>query len=189
MSATSQALALVGGLCILAIVVLTVAEVVSRRLTGRSLGPVDELSSYLFAAGIALSLAWALDNRAHIRIDILYARLPRGMRTASDILALLSLTAFAAVLLARGWQVFAISWASGSRSASTLGLPLVLPQGVWLAGIAIFLAALLCQCVAALLALLRRRPDWIARHLSPPNVDELVAEETRDLPLHEVSDR
>lgn len=184
-SATARGLALAGGLCILAIVVMTVAEVISRRVTGRSLGPVDELSSYLFAAGIALSLAWVLENRAHIRIDILYMRLPRALRIVFDILSLLTLTGFAAILLARGWQVFAISWASGSRSASTLGMPLVLPQGVWLAGIAIFLAVLLYYCTAAALALLRRDPDWIARHLSPPNVDEVVAEETRDLPKNE----
>jgi TRAP-type C4-dicarboxylate transport system permease small subunit len=178
-SALSRILAMIGGLAIVSIVVLTVIEVFSRRLTGRSIGPVDEVSAYLFAAGTSLSLAWALVNRAHIRIDILYARMTRPLRVAFDLLALLSLTVCAGALLWHGWQVFATSWRAGSRSASTLGVPLVLPQGAWLFGIAIFTGVLLTFCAVAIRALLASSADPIVEHMSPPNVDEITVSETR----------
>ena len=179
-STVARWLALIGGLCILAIVVLTVVEVFSRRLTGRSIGPVDEVSGYLFAAGVSLSLAWAMVSRAHIRIDILYARLPRRLRIALDLLSLVSLAGCALLLVVRGWFVLAISWNSASRSASTLGVPMVLPQGVWLFGLAAFAAALIVCLVLALRGLARRDAGFITTHLSPPNVDDIMAEEAGD---------
>ncbi len=175
----SRAGALLGGLCLVSIVVLTVAEILTRRLLGRSIGPVHEISAYLFAAGVSMSFAYAFVQRAHIRIDILYGILPRFWRDVLDLLALVSLFLFAGALLMRGWSVFAISWTSGSRSNSTLGLPLVIPQGVWLAGLAIFCAVLLFYCVIAIRRFVGGGREWIGLHLSPPNTKEIVDHEMR----------
>jgi len=177
----SRWLALLGGLCILSIAVLTVIEVFSRRLTGRSIGPVSEVSGYLFAAGVSLSLAWATISRAHIRIDMLYGMLPGKLRIALDVVSLVSLAGCAMLLVARGWNVLASSWRSASRSASTLGVPLVLPQGVWLFGLAVFAAVLVALCALALRALARRGDSFVLDHLSPPNVDDIMVEETGDV--------
>lgn len=179
-SAVARWLALLGGLCILTIVVLTVVEVFSRRLTGRSIGPVDEVSGYLFAAGVALSLAWAMVSRAHIRIDIIYALLPRPLRLVLDLVSLISLLACALLLVARGWYVLAISWRSASRSASTLGVPLVIPQGVWLFGLAVFAAVMIALLGLALRRLIAGDSAFTASHLSPPNVDDIMADEAGD---------
>jgi len=184
-STLARWLALAGGLCILAIVVLTVVEVFSRRLLGRSIGPVDEVSGYLFAAGVSLSLAWAMVARAHIRIDILYAMLPRRLRILLDLVSLVSLTGCAMLLVARGWYVLAISWRSASRSASTLGVPLILPQGVWLFGLVVFAGVLVILGAIALWGLARRDGRFVAVQLSPPNIDDIMAEELGDVATSE----
>lgn len=186
--APSRACALLGGILLVIIVVLTVGEVFSRRLLGSSLGAVDEISGYLFAAGLTLSMAYAFQQRAHIRIDILYARMSPAMRAAADLVALAVLTVFSGFLAVRGWSVFATSLAQGSRSNSTLGMPLVIPQGVWLAGLALFFAVLAFYCLGAMRTLLAGRLDWIVKHLSPPDTDELVDMELEAMAARNRSD-
>lgn len=178
---TSRACALLGGLCLITIIVLTVAEIVFRQLTGRSVGPVHEVSGYLFAAAMSLSLAYAFEKRAHIRIDIVYSALPGKLRSFADLLALAALAFFAGVLLTRGWVVFSASWKAASRSNSTLGLPLIIPQGVWLAGLALFFGVLLYYGILAIWALAARKWDWIEEHLSPPDTDEIVDAEVKNV--------
>jgi len=180
-SKASRACALLGGLCLVTIIVLTVAEIVFRQLTGRSIGPVHEVSGYLFAASMSLSLAYAFEKRAHIRIDIVYSALPERLRSFADLLALAALVFFAGVLLTRGWVVFAASWKAASRSNSTLGLPLIIPQGVWLAGLALFFAVLVYYCFVAAVAVAGRKWDWIEAHLSPPDTNEIVDAEVRNV--------
>ncbi|MDV2968836.1 TRAP transporter small permease [Nitratireductor aquimarinus] len=141
----------IAGGCILLCAAAIGVEVVMRKLFGLSLGGVDEISSYVFATGVAWSLAFTLLERAHIRIDLLYERMPVRARFAADVLGLLCLLVVSLVLLQQAALVAWTSWSFGTRSNTPLGVALWVPQLAWVAGLLFFT---LCQ-LALLVALLR----------------------------------
>lgn len=142
-----------GGALVLAAALLIGVDVTLRKFFNTSIGGADELAGYALAIGTAWSLGAALVDRAHIRIDSLYVRFPRWLRLALDFAGIALLIAFFGLIARHGWSVVQQSWVSGSRSQSALQTPTILPQSIWLAGLALFLLiglALLAR--AALLA-------------------------------------
>ncbi|MBJ3777091.1 TRAP transporter small permease subunit [Acuticoccus mangrovi] len=161
--ALAHAMVLASGWAVLVMGLMVAADVAMRASIGRNLGNVDEIASYLFAIGISWSLASAFHARAHIRIDILYARLPIVPRALLDLSAMVSLLAVAAFLTYSSWLVLSTSWARNSHSASTLQMPLVVPQGLWLFGILVFGVCLLVALLQAVRDLLARSPRAITQ--------------------------
>lgn len=166
----------IAGGCVLLSAAAIGFEVAMRKLFGVSLGGVDEISSYVFAVGVAWSLAFTLLERAHIRIDLLYERLPMRARFAADLFALLCLLAVSVVLLEQAAQTAWTSWSYGTRSNTPLGVAMWVPQLPWVAGLAFFV---LCQ-LGLLVALLRL---WITGHTAESGRlygIRTVSEETED---------
>lgn len=156
---------LASGWAVLLMGLMVATDVVLRAAIGRNLGNVDEIASYLFAIGISWSLASAFHARAHIRIDLLYARLPLVPRALLDLTAMASLLALAAFLTYSSWLVLSTSWARNSHSASTLQMPLVVPQSLWLFGIFVFGVSLVVALAQSVRDLLAGAPAAIAlRH-------------------------
>jgi len=138
------------GALVLAAAVLIGVDVTLRKLFNASIGGADELAGYALALGTAWSLGAALLDRAHIRIDSLYTLFPRWLRLSLDFVGIVLLLAFFGLIARHGWSVLEQSWVSSSRSQSALATPTVIPQSIWLAGLAVFLlvgAALLVQAV------------------------------------------
>lgn len=137
----------------LAAALLIGVDVTLRKFFNASIGGADELAGYALAIGTAWSLGAALLDRAHIRIDSLYVLLPRWLRLALDFAGIALLIAFFGLIARHGWNVVQQSWVSGSRSQSALQTPTVLPQSIWLAGLALFfLIGLALLARAAMLA-------------------------------------
>lgn len=159
--AASRWSARLGGLVVLACAVLVTAEVILRNLPGGLGSEVRlhsfELTNFGFAAAVAFGFAYALAERAHIRIDLLYARLPLAARAGLDALSLLSLAAMASTMAWHGWGVAMRSAAMGAMPNSTLRLPLVIPQSVWAAGLTWFAGIAVLLAAQALLRLARGR--------------------------------
>lgn len=147
----ARVLVIMAGWCVMAIGFMVAIDVIARNLTGHNIGGVDEISGYLFAIGISWSLAEGFYARSHVRIDALYQRLPMISRSALDLVSLLALLFLAAFLIYSGWIVVSGTWARASRSASSLQIPLIIPQLVWLFGFVVFLASLLLAGLRALL--------------------------------------
>ena len=140
-----------GGSLILLAAVLIAIDVVLRAGFNTSIGGSDELSGYALAIGTAWALGAALLDRAHIRIDSLYSHFSLHLRLALDVLGIVLFIAFFGLIGWHGLGVFGQSWVAGSRSQSALEVPLVIPQGIWLAGLGVFLLtalALLAQAIA-----------------------------------------
>lgn len=170
-----------GGALILLAALLIGVDVLLRKLWNESIGGADELSGYALALGTAWALGAALLDRAHIRIDSLYAHLPRALRLALDLAGVALLLAFFGLIAWHGWSVVQQSWVSGSRSQSALQTPTVVPQSLWLLGLLVFVAVgVLLLAHAALLA---ARGDGAAltRIVGTRSVEEEVEEEIRDL--------
>lgn len=127
-----------GGALVLAAAILIGIDVVLRKFFARSIGGADELAGYALAIGTAWSLGATLLDRGHIRIDSLYVLLPTRLRIALDFLGLVLFVGFFGLVARHGWNVVQQSWSAGSRSQSALQTPTVIPQAIWLAGLAAF---------------------------------------------------
>ncbi|MGE0735453.1 MAG: TRAP transporter small permease subunit [Alphaproteobacteria bacterium] len=163
-----------GALLLLGCAGMITLDVVTRAIFGRTVIESFELSSYAFAAAVTIGLAYTIASKSNIRIDLLTTRLPRPLRIALDCLSHLGIVAIA---LALAWFAFATwdqSRALNARSISTLQVPLVFPQGVWLAGL-IWFALFACIVALRVVALLaRRRYNAVEQLIGPVTLSEEI---------------
>jgi TRAP-type mannitol/chloroaromatic compound transport system permease small subunit len=142
-----------GGALIIASAFLVGIEVVIRKAFDLTIGGADELSGFALAISTSWALAFTLIERAHIRIDSLYVRLPVRLCALLDLMGLALFTGFVALITWYAFGVFRTSFELGARSLSPLGTPLVVPQLMWVVGLVLFLAIALIVLVRALIAL------------------------------------
>ena len=178
-----------GGALILLAAVLIGIDVVLRKFFSTSIGGADELAGYALAIGTAWGLGAALVDRAHIRIDSLYALFPLRWRLALDVAGIGLLIAFFALVAWHGLGVVEQSWSSGSRSQSALETPIVVPQLVWLVGLVGFVAAGVLLLGQALAVGLRGEAGAMSRMISTRSAEEEVEDELRDLQRRQSGDR
>ena len=170
-----------GGALILAAAVLIGVDVTLRKFFNASIGGADELAGYALALGTAWSLGAALLDRAHIRIDSLYVLLPRWLRLSLDFAGLALFIAFFGLIAWHGWSVVQQSWMSGSRSQSALATPTVIPQSLWLLGLALFFAVGLALLAHAAILIARGNASAAEQAISTRSAAEEVQEEIREL--------
>ena len=165
----------------LAAAALIGVDVTLRRFFNASIGGADELAGYALALGTAWSLGAALLERAHIRIDSLYVLFPRPLRLALDFAGLALFIAFFGLIAWHGWSVAQQSWVSGSRSQSAIATPTVIPQALWLAGLALFFVVGLMLLCHAVLLIARGNADAAEQAISTRSAAEEVQEEMQRL--------
>lgn len=170
-----------GGVLILLAAFLIGIDVVLRKFFATSIGGADELAGYALAIATAWSLAAALLARAHIRIDSLYVLLPLKLRLLLDFLGLALFVGFFGLIARHGWNALLQSWSSGSRSQSALQIPTVIPQAMWIVGLALFVIIGALLFAHALGLVLRGRSGEATRAISTRSAQEDVAEEVRDV--------
>ena len=170
-----------GGALVLLAAILIGIDVLMRKFLDRSIGGADELAGYALAIGTAWGLAAALLDRAHIRIDSLYVLFPQKLRLALDVVALILLVGFFALMMWHGLGVVSQSWTSGSRSQSALETPTVVPQALWIAGLIGFVATGIVLLVYALAMIARGDLAGAARTIGTRSAEEEVEDEIRDL--------
>ena len=166
-----------GGALLIAAALLIGVEVVIRKVFSLSIGGADELSGYALAISSSWALAFTLLERAHIRIDSLYIHLPVRWCALLDILGLVLLIAFFALVTWYGFGVFRTSYALDAESLSPLSTPLVVPQALWVLGLVMFLAIALLLLVRALAALACADLATVRRLIGSRTVREEVAAE------------
>ena len=146
-----------GGLCVLVSFVIAVA-VVMRKVFNVSIVGADEISSFILAASCSWGFAFALLHRAHVRVESLQLVLPRRLCAILDIVGLILLGAFVAIICWYTAGVLALSIDMGAL-ADMLDVPLWLPQAFWVAGF-------LVSVVLAVLLLIRSLMAFLAGDLA-----------------------
>src|SRR6266567_6405419 len=177
-----------GGALVLLAAVLIGIDVLMRKFLTQSIGGADELAGYALAIGTAWGLGAALIDRAHIRIDSLYVLFPRKLRLLLDLAALVLFVAFFALMSWHGLGVVSQSWTSGSRSQSALETPTVIPQAIWIAGLASFVVIGVILLVTALRLGASGDLRGMAKLISTRSAEEEVEDEIRDLKDRQVRD-
>lgn len=168
-----------GGWALLLAACLVTYDVVTRKLLNISIAGADEISGYVFAVSTACAFSYALLTRSNIRIDFLYNVLPAPVRRMLDIVSMVLLLGFLAIVCRYAFTLVADAFTYGSRSITPLQTPLAIPQTLWFAGLCLAFLTGLALLSAAVMALLRRDLDAAERLIGIPTIREEVDIETR----------
>ena len=126
-----------GSLLFLSSIMIAV-EVVLRKVFAISIGGADELSSYALAISCTWGFSYALLKKSHIRIDVVYSRLPQLWRFILDIASNILLLLYISILCYFAFVVLKTSVVKLSAANTPLSTPLWLPQSLWFAGLLFF---------------------------------------------------
>jgi TRAP-type mannitol/chloroaromatic compound transport system permease small subunit len=171
----SRFFAWVAGALILFSALLVSTDVVLRGLFNLSALNSFELSTYAFAASVTLGHAYALISRSHIRIEVAYMQLPRRIRDYLDIVSIILLAGSAVMLVYFAFRTLQFSYKIGAHSNSALAVPLVVPQGIWFFGLALFALTACWLTVQALFHLVTGRSDRISRNIGVISPQEEIS--------------
>ena len=152
------------------------ADIVGRSALGVSSTATVEVTGYMLAVGIAWGLAHTLARRAHIRVDVWVNRLPLRLRAVLHLVSLLLLGGFAAFCAWAAWELVDESALFDAHDNSALRVPLVIPQGLWTAGIVAFCAMILVLALESVLSLVLGQPAELDRLLGSRTLEDETAE-------------
>ncbi len=159
------ALALAGGLVLVAMTLLTVASITGRGLIWLGLGPVPgtyELIEMGGAFAVFSFLPWCQLQRGHVTVDLFMERLGRRANLIVDVLANLLLTLAAAVILWRLWLGL-MDKARYGETSFILGIPLWIGYSAAALGAVLFVAVSALTMVQSLQALSGRAAEGDGR--------------------------
>lgn len=141
----------IAGLLLVAMVLHILFEIVLRAFFSSSTYVLDEFVGYGVAAVTFLSLGYTLEHGALIRVNLLLGRLEGWTRRLLELLAA-SLTL--ALLTYFGWFFWirvVRHWTRGTVSSSIAEVPMWIPEGLVLLGLALFWLQLLAYLLRMLL--------------------------------------
>jgi len=134
-------------LAIVAMALITSAEVIARSFLGISFEVADELGGYLLVAAVFLGLGPAFAAGAMLRVEMIEQRLPRAVRQALNALYHFGALAVSAVALYWIWWLIESSWRRETVAATWLETPLWLPQAAMPVGMVLLIGAILAGIV------------------------------------------
>ncbi|PAU74785.1 TRAP transporter small permease [Halomonas salipaludis] len=113
----SRLLLALAGTALLAMMLLVVTNIVMRQFAS-SFGGTTEVVGWLTAVVVALSLAYAQATKAHIELDMLVARMPRGLQRLIQALVALTSLLFFAMVAFKLWEYGILAMQRGTVSQS-----------------------------------------------------------------------
>lgn len=153
-------------------------EIVGRKLFSHSFPGTDDIGGYVLAIVAVIGASYTMAKRGHTRVDIFLVRMPPGWQRVLNLLASMSMAAFATFAAWRGATVLLESIEFQSVASNPLQTPLWQPQSLWLVGLVLFALISLAYAAHALVLFLRGDAG-LNRYYGPATVqDELEAELT-----------
>jgi TRAP-type C4-dicarboxylate transport system permease small subunit len=171
----------IGGTMLLAAAILVTVDVLGRKTGLVQIGGSDEIASYAFAVGTAWAFSYVLLQRGNVRIDAIYQHLPLWLRSVLDIISLAALAVFVAFLVWRAGVLVQTTVELGARSVTPMRTPLIVPQGLWLFGLVVFLFVILLTLLRTIVALAQRDLLAVQRVAGAAGVRDEIEGEIRSL--------
>jgi TRAP-type C4-dicarboxylate transport system permease small subunit len=141
-------------------------EVLARSIFRVSTQSTTEITGYMLAFGLSWGLAHGLATRSHVRIDMLVNRLPQRARVPLHLIALALLGVFVGFLAKGAYDLVDESLLFNATDISLLRTPLAIPQGLWAAGLVVFLVLIIAMLLENLLLALHGQARQVERNLS-----------------------
>ena len=142
------AMLLVGGLGMLMSMFLGVADIVGTQILRVPVPGPRELTESTMVVIVFGALAYAQIRRAHIRVELVYLRMPARAQAALDVLAGLCGLVFFGLLLWQAWNEALYSWQIDEATFGLIRFPLWPARFVLAFGTALLVARLLLDIVA-----------------------------------------
>lgn len=152
-------------------------DIVLRKLMNVSLHGSDELAGYALAISTSWGLSFSLLRRANIRIDALYMRLPARWTVWLDLFGLIAMGVFMSFVTWFALQMTLNSAMMGSMASTQLRTPLVIPQGMWVAGFLLFMFVMVVLLLRVVILLWRGDHAGVSRIAGIRSVEEEVSDE------------
>lgn len=166
----------VAGWCYLMITALICFDIAARRFLGFSTEATTELTGYLMAVGMSWGLAGTLFERGHVRIDVLVQKLPLKVRVWLHLLSLSALLVASLFFVYGALSLAKDSWDFGATDLSTLRTPMVIPQGLWAAGLVLLLLTGVAMLARSLRQLASGQAEQMDRMLMARTYEDEAAE-------------
>jgi TRAP-type C4-dicarboxylate transport system permease small subunit len=149
----------VAALCVLAIFVLMIGASVGRSLEWR-VSWVNDVVSWLCAAAAFLGMAYSFRNGDFVRVTLLLESLSPPVRRLFEV-ASLAIAAVAVGYLGLWAARFTYeSWRFNDIAGNMVAIPIWIPQVSFVVGSAIFVIAVLDECICVLRG---GRPSYVTR--------------------------
>lgn len=181
-------LATIFGVIFLGLAVVVTVETISRKLFNISLQGADELGGYALAVGSTIAFSLALLGRNHIRVDVFHEKFSPRVQALLNWISMVSLAAFALFIAWVAFKVIQDTMAYRSTAQTPWATPLIIPQGVWYAGLVIFALVACALAWRATRLLLRGDIDALNRDFNPKSAKEELKEELDDLKVRQASE-
>lgn len=150
--------AVLAALCMVAIALLTLAQIVGR-LIGVLIVDAGELAGFAMAGSIFFALAHTLRTGGHIRVNLLLTRLGGGVRRSFEIWCLGLSTILSGMFAIFSVRMVIESYNFNDLATGMLPVPLWIPQLSMAAGSVLFAIALLHELI---LAVRGQEPGYLA---------------------------
>jgi TRAP-type mannitol/chloroaromatic compound transport system permease small subunit len=108
---------------LLAAVLISAINAVTRKLFNLSSNAWLEAQWYLFSAAFLLAAAWTLLSSEHVKVDLVYGQLPRRAQLWIEVFGtIFFLMPFCLVTIYLSWPIVIAKYVSGEVSNNTGGL-------------------------------------------------------------------
>jgi TRAP-type mannitol/chloroaromatic compound transport system permease small subunit len=145
---------------ILAAVLVSAGNAISRKLFDLSSNAWLEAQWYLFGAAYLLGAAYTLQRNEHIRIDIVSNALPRGLRNGIEMFGHLAmLVPFTVLMLKEAWPWMLESYEIGEASSNYGGLIVWPAKAMIVGGFVLLLVQAVSEIIKRVAVILGRIPD------------------------------
>jgi TRAP-type mannitol/chloroaromatic compound transport system permease small subunit len=145
---------------ILAAILVSAGNAISRKLFDWSSNAWLELQWYLFGGAFFLAAAYALQRNEHIRIDIVSNLLPKVVRNAIDLFGhLVMLIPFTLLMLRETWPSMAESFTLGETSSNYGGLAIWPAKACIVIGFALLFVQGISETIKRVAVMAGRLPD------------------------------
>lgn len=181
-------LATVFGTIFLGLAVVVTVETLARKLFNVSLQGADELGGYALAVGSTIAFSLALMGRAHIRVDVFHDRFPPRLQAVLNWLSIVSLAVFGLFIAWVAFKVIGDTLQYRSTAQTPWATPLIIPQSVWYAGLAIFALVSTGYALRATGLLFSGRIGTLNSDFHPKSAKEELKEELDDLAVRQAAE-
>lgn len=138
------------GWLIFIMMVLVLVDVTSRYVLRNPLSIAEEFGGYLLVTVTVMGLAFAWQERSHVRVEFLINKLPLSVRRWLRVLTVALAATLSVFMVIAGYQLVAFSFMFGTRSGSWLRTPIAYPQMVIVIGAVLLFLQLLLEMIKAL---------------------------------------
>jgi len=135
------------------LMVLLLAEVLTRYILRSPLSIADEMGGYLLVSITFMGLAYTWKEKGHVRVSLLISRLPDKFAHLLRFITLILATLFTIPLMKACYDLIADSLLFESRSGSWLRTPLAYPQTILLIGAIMLFLQLVAEIIKAAIAM------------------------------------